>query len=169
MSVYCEGKLNVLNDTVLRPTIFDGTTESVFSAFLAAHNAQVSDSQRLLPGSVTVTGNPYRDFDNYETTYSRVQDLVESYGGYLYMRYESDGDYLDWVDDFSTEATQEINLKENVLNLSSQIISDDLYTAVLPLGTRLLDENGSETNARLTIESTQGVDYIFDESAVALS
>jgi len=164
--VYCEGKLKVLEDTIIRPQIFSGTASAVFTAYLNIHNAQVLDSQKLKVGNVTVTGNPYRDLKNYESTYSRIQDLVTSLGGYLFIRYEADGDYLDWLADFATTSTQQITLGENILDLSQEVSAQKTYTACIPLGAQLTDSNGNTLDQRLTIESWSGIDYMFNQNLV---
>lgn len=166
-AVYCEGKLKALEDTLIRPAVFDGTAASVFTSYINIHNSQVSDTQKFKVGTVNVTGNPYRDLKNYESTYSRIQDLVTSYGGYLFIRYETDGDYIDWLSDFTTTADQQIILGQNILNLTQDVSASNTHTACIPLGMKLLDENGKETEQRLTVESVNGVDFVFDQAKVS--
>lgn len=164
--VYCEGKLKCLGDTVIRPHVYDGTAATVFAAYLNEHNRQVADYQKILPGTVTVTGDIYRALINYESTYDRVQDLVKSLGGYLVLRYESDGDYLDWKPSIATTAAQSITLGENLISLSQELSAEKLYTVCIPRGAKLADENGATTETRLGVESLKGVDYIFDSDLV---
>jgi hypothetical protein len=164
-SIYCEGKLKVLEDTYIRPAIYDGAAGAVLASYLARHNAQCTDVQKIQAGTINVTGDIYRALENYETSLSRILDLVGSKGGYLSFRYEEDGDYLDWVSDFTAQASQEIALGENILDLSRELSAEELYTACIPLGAKLEDENGAETSERLTVESIKGVDYIIDEDA----
>ena len=164
--IYCEGKLKSLMDTVIRPRIFDGSANQVFHSYLDEHNRQVSAHQKILPGTVSITGDVYRDLKNYEFTYERIKDLVTSLGGYLFVRYEADGDYLDWVEEFTDLSEQEISLGKNILNLTDELSSEKLYTYCIPRGAKLLDENGAETGSRLTVESIKGVDYVFDEEKV---
>ena len=165
--IYCEGKLKVLEDTMIRPNIFNGTAAQVFTTYLNAHNSQVTGSQKLLVGTINVTGDVYRELKNYESTYSRIQDLVSSMGGYLRIRYETDGDYLDWIEDFAETASQQIALGKNLLNLTQEVSAKKTFSACIPLGAKLIDENGQQTEKRLTVESIQGVDYVFDQSKVS--
>lgn len=167
VDVYCEGKLKCLEDTIVRPFIFDDTANDVLTSFLSLHNTQVLDYQKILPGTLQLTDDIYRDLKNYESTYSRVQDLVSTVGGYLRFRYENDGDYLDWLTDFTTTATQDIILGENILNLTEEISAENTYTACIPLGAKLVDGDGNTLDTRLTVESSQGVDYLFNQSKVA--
>ncbi len=164
--VYCEGKLKTLEDTIIRPAVFDGTAEEVLAAYINAHNSQVSDMQKIQVGTISVTGDIYRELKNYESTYLRVQDLLNSLGGYLFLRYEQDGDYLDWVTDFTLNAAQQITLGENILDLSEDVSAKETFTACIPLGAYLIDEEGNKTDQRLTVASVQGVDYVFDQAKV---
>lgn len=163
--VYCEGKLKALGDTLVRPQIFDDTADNVLTQYISLHNSQSNQQFKL--GTLSLTNDIYRDLKNYESTYDRVQDLIKSVGGYLFIRYESDGDYLDWVTDFATTSTQQITLGENILNLTQEVSAEKTYTACIPLGAKLVDENGSETESRLTVESIQGVDYVFNQDKVS--
>jgi hypothetical protein len=164
--VYCEGKLKVLEDTVVRPDEFDGTKAQVFASLINLHNTQVSDVQKLKVGNVTVAGDVYRKLQNYESTYAAIQELVSSFGGYLFIRYEADGDYIDWLADFSTTSTQKITLGENILDLSQEVSAQNTYTACIPLGAKIVDTDGNVTEERLTVKSLQGVDYVFDAAKV---
>lgn len=166
-SIFCEGKLGCLADSIIRPQTISGTATQVFTALLGIHNTQVSDFQQLKVGNVTVTGSPYRAYEDYGNTYDRLQDLVTSYGGYLFVRYETDGDYLDWLVDFTTISAQSIELGENILDLSQEISAQTTYTACIPLGAKLLDENGSETENRLTVKSLLGTDVVFSQEKVS--
>ena len=162
--VYCEGKLKALGDTLVRPQVFDDTANDVLTQYINLHNSQSAQQFKL--GTLSLTNDIYRDLKNYESTYDRVQDLIKSVGGYLFIRYESDGDYLDWVTDFVTTSTQQITLGENILNLTQDVSAEKTYTACIPLGAKLVDENGSATETRLTVESIQGVDYVFNQDKV---
>jgi hypothetical protein len=164
--VYCEGKLKVFEDTLIRPAVFDGTAAQVFSAIISSHNAQVTDVQKLMAGTVTVTGDAYLKAQAYESTYSKIQELITSFGGYLRIRYESDGDYIDWLSDFETAASQTITLGKNMLDLSQDVSAQNTYTACIPLGGKLIDSEGNTLEERLDVKSLIGVDYIFDADKV---
>ena len=110
-----------------------------FRWLLGQHNAQVSDEQKILPGNVTVTdANNYifRSTEEYSTAWGVVKSkLVEStLGGYLLVRYEQDGTYLDYLADLPDSNLQQIEFGENLLDLSSEEDASGFFTAILPLG-----------------------------------
>jgi len=156
---YCEGKMKALADSVIRPDTYSGNANAVFNALINAHNAQVSDSQKILAGDVWSAGTISKTYTDYNTTYTNILDLVSTYGGYLFLRYTSNGDYLDWVEDFTNLSSQNINLGENILTLSQEISAEDIYTRCIPLG--------AETDGvRLKVTSVKSVDYMDNEDLI---
>lgn len=165
-AVTIEGKLAALNDSPCRPYEFAGNPEELFDWFLENHNAQVSEPQRFKKGRVTVTdSNDYiaRSWDKTEKTWSLIKSrLLDPLGGFLVVRYEEDGDYLDWVKEFPNYSTQDIEFGENLLDLEMFIDASETYTACIPYGAEIEDE--SDTKQLLTIESVNdGRDYLINE------
>ena len=74
-----------------------------------------------------------------------------SLGGYLRIRYEDDGKYIDYLSDFVRESGQKIEFGENLLDYSQEVSALDIATAILPLGAK-----NEETGNRLTIETVNG-------------
>ena len=88
--------------------------------------------------------------------------LLKSYGGYLVIREENEINYLDYLEDFTTDGTkngnklvctQKIEFGANLLDLTEEISGADIKTGIIPLGARLEDESGNQTDEYLTIES----------------
>lgn len=165
-SIYCEGELSYLVDSVQRPYDYQGTLEGLFEQFVASHNTQVGESRRFAVGEVTVEdGNDYVHYS--DTTYlttldSMVQKLVNTHGGYLSVRHEDGTTYLDYLSDFDILSGQAVEFGRNLLDLGKSSRGEDIKTAIVPLGKR--DE---ETDRRLTIESVNdGVDFVYDADAV---
>lgn len=169
--VTCEGELAFLIDSIQRPYNFQsgssGTTPAdLFTYFINNHNAQVDSDHQFIVGNVTVTDpNDYivRSNSDYSTTWDAINDkLVSSLGGYLWVRYETDGVYIDYLSDFNTLGSQTVEFGQNLLDLSRTIKGEDIATAIIPLGAK-----SEETGERLTIKSVNdNVDYIFDQTAV---
>ena len=174
--ITCEGALAYLVDSIQRPYDFntgDAHTSvgALFRYFIAQHNANVSAKQQFTVGSVTVEDpNAYikRADSSYEknTLESIEEKLMDTYGGYLFVRYESDGNYIDYVEDFSLIG-QPITLRENLLDLTESTKGEDLFTAIIPLGAQL-EVDGETTDERLTIESVNsGSDVLIATEAAA--
>ncbi len=150
-----EGIMAVLNDSIIPPFNFpeDFTEDASYNAaaasgnvvefffrwMLSQHNAQVTAEQQIKPGVVTVSDpNNYitRSSEEYATAMSTISDkLIKSaLGGYLLIRYEDDGNYLDYYAALPLTNTQSVEFAENLLDLSSETDGTNIYTAILPEG-----------------------------------
>lgn len=151
----CEGELAFFNDSVQRPFSFpvdlEATTPADYLTFLVRrHNAQVSADRRFTVGTVTVTDpNGYiaRSDTEYSTTWALIKEgLLDTLGGYLWIRHEGGVSFLDYLADFDVLANQPIQAGLNLLGISTERRGAEIATAILPLGK--MDE---ESNERLTI------------------
>ena len=136
----------------------------------------------LAPNSYIVRAN-----SEYTVTWEEInQKLIDLLGGYLYVRYESDGIYIDYLEDFDRLNPQSIELGKNLLDLKTITKGEDIFTVLIPLGAILQEQTPDEpdpeipvetvaeveepqqiTEKRLTIESVNGgKDYIEDTEAI---
>lgn len=165
----CEGSLAYLLDSIVRPNTTQDTTISEYlSNLIEQHNLQVEESKRFQIGTVTVsnsTDNVYRIDNDYSNTLSVIQDkLVNRLGGYLRVRMLNGVRYLDYLESYDSLSNQTIEFQKNILDLSNHISSENVITALIPLGAK-----DDTTELPLTIESANGgKDYIFDQTAVNL-
>lgn len=179
-----EGVLAFFNDSVIRPFSFPedfledagyitaANSGNVIEFFLSwvinQHNSQVEDFQKFKLGNVTVTDpNNYlsRSNEDYSKSLDTLKDkLFESaLGGYLCIRYEADGNYIDYLADFTETNAQRIVYGENLLDLTSNSSAAETYTAVIPLGKKKSEINeDSEDDSRLTIEELGDGDITSD-------
>lgn len=173
--VTCESILAFLFDSVVRPYTFQGSPEDLFKFYIENHNSQVDVDKQFKIGKTTganLDANEYinRSNESYSNTYDEIQDKLLSIGGYFYVRYEDDGNYLDWVDDFTGDTGQIISLQtiefgENLKDITVENDASDTYSVVIPLGAEV--ENADGTKKRLTIESVNdGLDYLINEEAL---
>lgn len=165
----CEGSLAFLLDSVVRPNTTQNTTIlEYFTYLINQHNAQVEEQKQFQVGIVTVTNstdNVYRIDNDYANTLTVIQEkLVNRLGGYLRVRKVNGVRYIDYLEEYGTTSTQTIEFQKNILDLSQRISSENVITALIPLGAK--DET---TELPLTIASVNdGKDYIVDETAVSL-
>lgn len=150
-----EGMMACLNDSIIKPFAYPddfaedadyktaaasgNVVEYLFHWFLTQHNAQVSAEQQILPGVCTVADpNNYitRSSENYMTTMEAIRGKLSesSLGGYLLIRYEDDGNYLDYYAELPLTNTQPVEFAANLLDLTSEVDGADIYTAILPEG-----------------------------------
>ena len=174
-NIECESSLAYLNDSICRPSSFNGTPEELFTLIFNNHNSQVTDDQKLKIGNVTVTDpNNYisRSWEDYLSSWELFKTrLLDTLGGYLVERYEDDGTYIDWLEDFKNGdsllvSTQTIEFGENLINILAKNDASTTYSVVIPLGYEIENEDG--TKERLTIKSVNdNKDYLVNETALA--
>lgn len=154
-TVETEGLMTCLNDSVIRPFAYPddfaedaeyqeaaasgNVVDYLFRWFLTQHNAQVSTEQQLKPGTCTVTDpNNYitRSSTDYQTTMEAVKSKLfgSSLGGHLLIRYEADGNYLDYYADLPLTNTQRVEYAANLLDIVSERDGTEIYTSILPVG-----------------------------------
>lgn len=178
-TVYCEGDLAYLVDSVQKCTAYNGNTHELFSKIVAAHNARVENKKQFTVGNVTIenrsvkltgqsdgmnVGNiDYKQIaidsivDEWNNTYDFIKTtLIDYCGGYLRTRHENGVAYLDYVQDYFGTTSQMIELGSNLLDLNDELKVDEIFTVLIPLG----DDN-------LTIKNVNnGSDELVDETLV---
>ena len=151
-TVEAEGQLACLNDSIVPPFDFpadyeddpeyegaDNVVAFFLGKLLEAHNAQVTEEQQIKLGQVTASDpNNYitRSSTDYATTWATITDKLSgsALGGHLLVRYEEDGTYLDYLEDYPLSNVQGITFAENLLELTDEIDATEVYTAILPVG-----------------------------------
>lgn len=170
-SIYCEGELAFLIDSVQRPHTTKGTPESVFSQYITRHNSRVDDNKKFNVGNVTVTtdSNIAVSNTNYASTFDEIQSqLVDVYGGYLKTRISGNDRYIDWLKESGEVCSQTIEFGRNLLDITEYISAENVFTVLIPLGAEVEDENG-RSKGKLTISSVNdGKDYIDNETGISL-
>ena len=142
--VTCEGELAFFLDSIMRPYSFEGTPEEYLRMLVENHNSQVDADKEFIVGNVTVTDGDITNEDNkiirsdinYVTTLELIQKkLIGSLGGYLWVRHEADGNYIDYLADFNLyNYTQSIEIGKNLLDVSRTVKGEDVATAIIPIG-----------------------------------
>lgn len=164
--VEVEGLLGYFNDSVVRSYEFEGSVEDYFTMLITQHNDQVEEFQRFKVGVVTVTDdNDYitRASSDSPKTWDEINEkLIKLLGGYISIRYEDDGNYVDYLKDYTDISTQSIAFAVNLLDLNCDCNADSLATCIIPYGAK-----NEETGEKVDIKSVNGgVDYIYNADAV---
>ncbi len=165
-SIEAEGKLAFFNDSCLEPFSFSGTPFELFRMIIENHNSQVKKWQQFKVGTVTVVdANDYivrsseSILNSWEALKSRC--FQSSLGGHIRIRYESDGDYIDWLSDYEAVSKQGIEFAKNMIDLSSETDATETYTAIRPVGAEV-------DGAKIDISSVNdGKTYIVNEEMAA--
>lgn len=170
--VTCEGELAFLLDSIQRPYNFENVTiEQFFTFLIENHNAQVDEAHQFYVGNITVNDpNNYITISDYSylNTWDSINTkLIEVYGGYLWVRHEIDGNYIDYLAELDILADQSIEFGQNLLTIKRTVKGADIATVVIPLGAKLTTSDEEEEDERLTIKEVNGgLDYIYNQEAV---
>ena len=169
--IECEGDLAFFNDTIMRPFEYTGNLVGFIQSIIDSHNAQAGADKQFTLGNVTVTDpNDFitRSSIDYQTSWEVIENrLISNLGGYIMVRRSGGVNYIDYLADSTIQSLQELKLEENILDVLKDTRSDTIITALIPLGAKLTDVNGNETDQRLTISSVNGgLDYVHDAAAV---
>jgi len=165
LDVDLEGVLAFTNDSIIPPFNFPddfsgaANATNVVEYFLkwlieTQHNGQVEDWQKLYVGTVTVADPNNvitRSSDSHMSTWDALKTKLfeSSLGGYLCIRYEEDGTFIDYLERFEDTNRQGITFGENLLDINSDSDASETYSAILPLGAK---PEGTDTQ-RLTLAS----------------
>lgn len=164
--VECESELAFLVDSIQRPYDFTGTPAELFTLFINNHNAQVDADKQFKVGNITVTDpNDYisRSDSEYLNTLESIRSkLLDTLGGYLWIRHEPDGVYLDYLAELNFLSPQTVTFGKNLLDLKRRTEGKDIATAIIPLGAK---EEGGESRLNIT-SVNNGVDYVYNQEAV---
>jgi len=163
--VSCEGELAFLIDSIQRPFTFEGTVAAFLQRMISNHNSQVDAAKQFTVGIVQISANLAVSEGEYTNTWEEVNKrLIGAFGGFIWVRHETNGNFIDYLSDFNTSASQSVTFGKNLLDLKRTSKGEGIATAIIPLGAKL---EGSES--RLTIESVNGgKDYVFNQDAVTL-
>lgn len=194
-SVYCEGDLAYLVDSVQKGTKFKGKAHDLFRRIIEGHNARVDDYKKFTVGNITVENRDVilsgksEEIEQYDTrkfnykqialnsivddwmnSFDYIEDVLISYcGGYLRTRREANTTYIDYLADYDRVSPQMIEFGTNLLDISEEIDPDEMFTVLIPLG----DENltlaklGAASMYGARIQFGGGSDEIVDTEAVA--
>lgn len=146
--VVCEDFLSFLHDSTQHYQKLKNTgAEAYLREILNQHNAQVENYKRIHLGTVTVkslTDKPWR-YLGYESTWDTIRDrIVSNIGGYLTLRREESGFYLDWTSSVGENQESPIQLGRNIKSASREISFDGIATQIMPIGA---DEKNSQNQS----------------------
>lgn len=172
-TVDVEGAMAYFNDSIVRPYNFPedfsdneefknstNTVEFFLKWLIDNHNSQVQRFQQFKLGKVTVADqNNYitRSDSEYKTTWEVIKSKLfeSSLGGYLCIRYEWDGNYIDYLSEFELTNTQTIEFGKNLLDIKTEKDVSTTYSAIIPIGAEIEVETEEAENMkyRLTVET----------------
>lgn len=153
--VSCEGDLAFLNDSIVDKSYeWDAdsrakTIKEAIEFYLDFHNKQMEWIDGVDKNDYIVKFKKFKlgeigwsddkivriNSEGYESTWESIENLVKTYGGYLYTTFKDDSAYLNYVKEYSEEViNQPIEFGKNLLDFSHSANGEDIFTGILPLG-----------------------------------
>ncbi|MDN6288891.1 MAG: phage tail protein [Tetragenococcus koreensis] len=136
------------------------------------HNGDLEPHQRFKLGNVTVTNstdNIY-GFIGYGDTYSEIKEnFIDRFGGYLSVREEPDGTYLDYLADDPPLKNTKISIRGNLREFRRELDPTEIKTRIIPLGARIEPAEGEESYVsmpRIDAKSVNNDKDYFDDEAL---
>jgi len=170
--VQCVGLLSYLADSIQPQMEYhDQTPYQLLSKFLKIHNEQVDEKKKIMLGRVTVSdpNNSLYRFTNYETTMEVIMTkIVDKLGGYLKLRREEEGLYLDYLrlEEMGKATEQSIEFGVNLLDYTEDLSAEDITTAIIPLGKEIDGEEKDILKKYTDIQSVNdGKNYLVSKEA----
>lgn len=162
----------------------DLTPQQRFIHLINLHNSLLGADtyKRINVGTVSVTPKiPESETAGYDDTAHFILDPEKSilthirelilgvYGGEIVLRYEADGNYIDWVDKIGSKKSTELKVGKNMKSFQRQIDPTEVITRLIPLGSS--EPTAWEGSKRLEIVEdprSGGKNYIDIPELIAL-
>lgn len=168
-SVVCESFLGYLQDS-RQDYIYEQnwTGLELLTHLLTVHNSQTEEEKHFKVGTVFTDENIYIGIQRESTWDCITKKIIEKIGGEIELRIEDDGMYIDIVKERGSTKITTIELSKNMKSITKDSDPSSYITRLIPLGAKLTDDNGNETEERVDITSVNdGLNYIDDEVAIA--
>lgn len=168
--IYVVGDMSYLQDSLQPPQIFENVAPvQLLGVLINEHNAQVEDRKKFTVGVVTIDVPVLSIKTNYDDTLTVIRSQIcEPNAGYIRIRRENGIRYIDLVkiEDYGKTCEQPIQFGRNLLDYVQNTTSDEIVTAIVPLGEQLEDSaDGLETFVTI-VSVNDGEDYIYNQEAV---
>lgn len=171
--IECEGELAFFNDSVQPPFNYEvGDVKTLFQKVIDTHNAAMPGEKKFYVGEVTVTndtatGNIVRSSTQYLSTWELLREkFLKLLGGYFWIRHVDGKTYIDYKKDLNFIGGQEVMQCVNLIDAKKEVSSDNLATVIIPLGARLKNEDGEETDEYLTLQKLTGKISLEDKKGI---
>lgn len=168
-SVVCESFLGYLQDS-RQEYVYERnwTGLELLTQLLTVHNSQTEEEKHFKVGTVFTDENIYVGIQRESTWECITKKIIEQIGGEINLRIEDDGMYIDIVKERGVTRATTIELSKNMLSITKESDPSSYITRLIPLGAKLTDSEGNETEERVDITSVNnGLNYIDDEIGIS--
>lgn len=160
----CESVLGYLQDsTQTFQRVTNHGVEDYLRRIIDIHNGQVEPHKQFKIGRVTVPNQsdvPYR-FIGYDTTFETIKTyLVGRMGGYIQLRLEDDGMYLDYLKDVGQDMSSPIQIGTNIETARRELDLSNLITRLVPLGADLDKDTRDEGTGQYVVRERVAINGV---------
>lgn len=169
--VICESYMGFLCDSQ-QPYVVEQnwTVSGLLEHIINQHNSQVEDYKQFTIGQVTVidvNDNLYLGIQREDSWKTLQEKLINKLGGEFRIRVVNGVNYIDYLTKIGSQLTTPIELSRNMKSISREDDPSSYISRLIPLGAKLTDDEGNETEERLDITSVNnGLNYIESPEAV---
>ena len=173
LTIQCEGLLGYLNDSIVKPYVFNAN-HSVYpdtipppscspvefmTELVALHNRMVEAEQRFTFVDDTDGAFDSILFTTAQTAYTKTWDelqskIINNIGGYIQIRHMSAENMLVFKAALTDNNTQTVRFRRNLKDLEIETLPKKYATAIYPVST-FVDSDGAQRIVKLT-----GTEYI---------
>lgn len=158
----CQGALAWLNDSVVPHPSFSGSASEYFERLITKYSGDAEQARQLNFGASNISTSIQIEYlEDIKSVFELVSLILSNVGGYLFLRYEGDGIYVDYLTDKGRKSGQTIRFGENLTGIENFIDASKFITRVYPVGKDGLDiravNDGKWFVANSTLEATHGV------------
>ena len=149
--IICEGDLGYLNDTIVRPYLWQGDVRPYLEMLIESHNAQVGGTRKQFKVGLVDVEDPngyiYRADTTYPTTFDTIREKLwgSSLGGYIFTSGAEDHRYINYSVNPGKRNSQAIRFGENMLSMRRFVVGSNIITGLVPLGATI--DDGPDTEA----------------------
>lgn len=179
-SMSCKGDLSYLGDTRIRPySTIQGeasltaphTVDGYFRWMIEQHNEHCDPTKTFEIGTnegdqLDKNNYIYRASEQYPATDQEIQDkILDSLGGYLFVTYSSAGKRtISLLAECEDVNAQVIDFGENIVDFTKTETTEELYTAIIPVGGTPENEDPDSTAEMkpVTVASLPDGPYVND-------
>lgn len=169
--VVCESYLGFLCDS---KQLYVGeknwTVKEFLQHIVEVHNSQMEEYKHFVVGKVDLADeNIYVGIQRDDSWVTITEKLIKKIGGEIRVRVEGNVKYLDFLEKIGRYCSTGIVLTKNMKSISREHNPLEFISRLIPLGAKLKDEFGNETEERLDITSVNnGLNYIENQEARAV-
>lgn len=131
-----------------------------FTKIINNHNSKVEAHKRFKVGRVTMTSDtdlPHR-YIGYQSTFKTISEqVIGKIGGYIQIRHERDGMYIDWLKEIGEFVDSPIEAGENIISAERETSFEGIVTRLIPLGADIQQENTEEVEGVTLIRERLGI------------